>query len=139
MNYFQVKTIKYLLEHKKGYLWLAIIWTLFMAYLCLTDFNKVPKIRISGIDKSVHVVLHFFFTLLWYLFLKSSRAVKKNQLLIIGIASVLYGSAIEVAQAVFTTTRKADVLDVLANSVGTIIAFAVVTYFTHRAKETNLN
>ena len=110
-----------------------------MAYLCLTDFNKVPKIRISGIDKSVHVVLHFFFTLLWYLFLKSSRAVKKNQLLIIGIASVLYGSAIEVAQAVFTTTRKADVLDVLANSVGTIIAFAVVTYFTHRAKETNLN
>lgn len=127
------------MEHKKGYLWLAIIWTLFMAYLCLTDFNKVPKIRISGIDKSVHVVLHFFFTLLWYLFLKSSRAVKKNQLLIIGIASVLYGSAIEVAQAVFTTTRKADVLDVLANSVGTIIAFAVVTYFTHRAKETNLN
>lgn len=139
MNYFQVKTIKNLLERKKGYLWLAIMWTLFMAYLCLTDFNKLPTIRIGGLDKSVHVILHFFFTSLWYLYLSSSRIIKKNQVLVVGIASVFYGAIIEVAQALFTTTRKADVVDVFANSVGTIAACFVAVYLIYRSKETNFN
>lgn len=117
-----MKTIKHLLEHKKGYLFLAVFWTLFIAYLCLTDFNKLPNIKIGGLDKSVHFILHFFFTLFWYLYLSSMKSSKKNLILYVFIASVLYGSLIEIAQGLFTTTRKADVLDVFANSIGAVLA-----------------
>ncbi len=97
-----------------------------MAYLCLTDFNKLPNIKIGGLDKSVHFILHFFFTLFWYLYLSSIKSSKKNLILYVFIGSVLYGSLIEIAQGLFTTTRKADVLDVFANSIGSILAsFAI--------------
>jgi VanZ family protein len=42
------------------------------------------------------------------------------------IASIIYGSLIEIAQGVFTTTRKADILDVLANTLGSMLAVALI-------------
>jgi VanZ family protein len=116
------------LEHKKGYFYLATLWTLFIAYLCLTDFSKIPKIKIGGLDKSVHFILHFFFTLLWYLYVKSATKIKWNIAFVV-IADLMYGSLIEVGQAFLTITRKADVLDVLANSVGTAAAVIVIYIF----------
>lgn len=126
MNCFQVTTTKRLLERKNIYLGLALLWTIFMAFLCLSDFDQLPHIRIVGVDKSVHFILHFFFSLFWYLFLSSFTYGRSRKILAVVLASVLYGSFIEVAQALFTTTRKADVLDVLANSVGTVGAIAVI-------------
>ena len=128
MNYFQVTTIKRLLEHKKGYLYVASLWTLLIAYLCLTDFNKLPTVRISGLDKSVHFILHFVFTLLWYLYVKSTMKIKWNIAFVV-MLDFVYGSLIEVGQAFFTITRKSDVLDVLANSVGTAAAVIVICVF----------
>jgi VanZ family protein len=124
-----VTTIKRLLEHKKGYFYLAALWTLFIAYLCLTDFDKLPTIKIGGLDKSVHFILHFFFTLLWYLYLKS---VFKTKWIIsfVVLLDVAYGSLIEVGQTLFTITRKGDVLDILANSVGTAAAVIVIYLVT---------
>lgn len=128
MNYFQVTTIKRLLEHKKGYLYLASLWTLLIAYLCLTDFNKLPTIKISGLDKSVHFILHFVFTLLWYLYVKSTIKLKWSIAFVV-LLDVVYGSLIEVGQSFFTITRKADVLDILANSVGTAAAVIIIYVF----------
>jgi VanZ family protein len=128
MNYFQVTTIKRLLEHKKGYLYLASLWTLLIAYLCLTDFNKLPTIEISGLDKSVHFILHFVFTLLWYLYVKSTIKLKWSIAFVV-LLDVVYGSLIEVGQAFFTITRKGDVIDVLANSVGTAAAVMAIYVF----------
>jgi VanZ family protein len=128
------------LEHKKGYLFLAVSWTLFIAYLCLTDFNKLPTIKIGGLDKSVHFILHFFFTLFWYLYLKSTQKIRNHLVIVVIIASVLYGSLIEVAQGLFTTTRKSDVMDVLANSVGTTGACLVIYLMLHFSKkQTQIN
>lgn len=38
------------------------------------------------------------------------------------LVSVTYGILIEILQEVFTTTRKADIMDVLANAIGGLIA-----------------
>lgn len=122
-------TIKRLLEHKKGYFYLAALWTLFIAYLCLTDFDKLPTIKIGGLDKSVHFILHFFFTLLWYLYLKSVFKTKWIIAFVV-LLDVAYGSLIEVGQTLFTITRKGDVLDILANSVGTAAAVIVIYLVT---------
>ena len=99
-----------------------------MSYLCLTDFAKLPTIRISGLDKSVHFILHFVFTLLWYLSVKFTLKIRWNIAFVV-LLDLVYGSLIEVGQAFFTITRKADVLDVLANSVGTAAAVIVIYVF----------
>ena len=99
-----------------------------MAYLCLTDFAKLPTIRISGLDKSVHFILHFVFTLLWYLSVKFTLKIRWNIAFVV-LLDLVYGSLIEVGQAFFTITRKADVLDVLANSVGTAAAVIIIYVF----------
>jgi VanZ family protein len=42
------------------------------------------------------------------------------------VLSVIYGIAIEIAQLLFTTTRSADVLDVVANMLGAIAGVSVI-------------
>lgn len=97
-----------------------------MAYLCLASFNSLPRIGISGADKYVHVTLYFVFTILWSCHLKTRNSIGVISLLKVVIASIIYGTVIEIAQGVFTTTRKADIVDVLANTLGSILAIVVI-------------
>ena len=97
-----------------------------MAFLCLASFNSLPKIGISGADKYVHVTLYFVFTTLWSWHLKTRNPIVFFSLIKVLIASIIYGSLIEIAQGVFTTTRKADILDVLANTLGSMLAVALI-------------
>lgn len=102
-----------------------------MAYLCLTDFNNLPKIKVGGIDKTVHFVLHFFFTLFWDLYFSRTKAVQKYSTVVAVFLSLAYGSLIELGQEFFTTSRNADIRDILANSVGTISACIIMFFLGH--------
>lgn len=139
MNYFQVKHIKNLLAHKFFYLWLAELWTLLIAFLCLVSFNNLPSVGIQSADKYVHFTFHFVFTILWFLYLKKKYSIRKplkEIVLKVFLASFLYGVLIEIAQSLFTATRQGDVLDVLANTSGTISAILVIMlYVTFFNKE----
>jgi VanZ family protein len=62
---------------------------------------------------------------------------KRNEtklLLFSCLFSVLFGLAIEVIQAKFTTTRSGDLLDVLANISGAILAFILVLFLRNIKK-----
>lgn len=126
MNYFQVMTIKHLLEHNKFYFFLAICWTLLVFLLCLVSVGELPKlsIKVSGIDKLVHFTFHFVFVILWSLYLKNRNI--KPVLLKIFFISLCFGILIEVCQSLFTTTRQADVMDVLANATGAFTAITIL-------------
>jgi VanZ family protein len=50
--------------------------------------------------------------------------------------SILYGIVIEILQETTTTTRNADILDVLANFTGTLSALAVFILLKKK-KQTN--
>lgn len=126
MNYFQVKIIKHLLEHKTLWLILACLWTLFMTYTCLTDFNSLPKIKVQGVDKFVHITFHFVFTILWINYSKFKTTNSFGLYAKVVVASIVFGSLIEIAQGYFTITRHADVFDVFANTIGSIIAVVVM-------------
>ncbi|HNP33708.1 MAG TPA: VanZ family protein [Flavobacterium sp.] len=111
---------------KKASLILAIGWTLLIAVLCLIKFSNLPSLGVSGADKYVHITLHFGFTLLWGIYSRQ----KHNEIVVpriikIVIASILYGILIEFLQETCTTTRHADIFDVLANLTGALIALAV--------------
>ena len=129
--------INNLLVLKKTLFGLAISWTLLIAFLCLVTFSKMPSFGVSAVDKYVHVTLHFVFTLFWgsYISLKLNE-IRIPKILRIVMLSICYGIVIEILQETNTTTRHADILDVLANLIGTLLALVLFVLIKMK-KQTN--
>ncbi|MEZ7497450.1 VanZ family protein [Flavobacterium sp. Arc3] len=120
---------------KRIVFWFALLWTGVVLFLCLVQSDKLPTVNIENLDKVVHAFFHFVFTSLWILFfktqIKNSNSYKPY--VISFLFSVLFGVTIEILQGQYTTTRKEDALDVLANMAGAALAvFLLVIYFKNR-------
>jgi len=108
----------------------ALLWTIGIAVACLVSSGTVPKFPLLAKDKIIHAAIYFVFTLLWFLYVKKkypSVTFYQKAILVLSFAFV-YGTLIEVLQEFFTETRKADVLDVMANVSGGILAVAVLRF-----------
>ena len=118
------------------YLLGAIIWTITIAVLCLESSSDLPSVKVISIDKIVHVTFHFVFVKLWYLFFVNNNFTKNFSNLVTKtfFFSVSYGVLIEIAQELFTKTRQADILDVLANITGAILAVFLIKNLSRRKK-----
>jgi VanZ family protein len=110
----------------KFLLGIASGWTTLIGILCLVKSGDLPSLHLPGADKYVHFTFHFIFTLLWATYASQNQEDHKikNSLKVVGF-SLLYGILIEFLQEIFTTTRHADILDVLANLTGALTAFLV--------------
>lgn len=86
---------------------------------------------VSNLDKLVHAFFHFVLTSFCFLFLKShaTDATSFKPLIVSFLFSVFFGIGIEIAQEVLTTTRHAEVFDVLANVSGATLTIVVVLLF----------
>jgi VanZ family protein len=115
---------------KRVFFWVALFWTGIIAFFCLVQLNNVPFKSVSNIDKLVHVFFHFVFTLLWFLFFKKhlSSINDLKPLVISFLLSFVFGISIEILQELFTTTRHADVFDVLANLLGATFATLTIIF-----------
>lgn len=113
---------------KKICLGAALAWTGNIIYLCLIKASELPQITIPYIDKYVHAVFHFVFSLLWfYAFRFSFKTVHRVKLLsIVFVMSLVFGIAIELFQTYLTVTRNGDAVDVLANSTGVLLAILTI-------------
>lgn len=113
---------------KKICLGAALAWTGNIIYLCLIKASELPQITIPYIDKYVHAVFHFVFSLLWFYALRFSfKTVHRVKLLsIVFVMSLVFGIAIELFQTYLTVTRNGDAVDVLANSTGALLAILVI-------------
>lgn len=116
---------------------LLLLWALIcsgvITYLCLTDSSNIPAVNFPSIDKIVHFCFHFGFTISWILFFKKELKGKApddfKAYLISFIFSVFFGITIEILQSVLTTTRAADVTDILANALGALFGvFAAIAF-----------
>ena len=109
---------------KQFFLFAALFWTGVILFFCLENAQNIPQINIPYIDKVIHAIFHFVFTTLWFLYFKKkfSSTYMIRVLSIAWIASLFFGIAIELIQEYVTTTRKADVIDVLANTTGATFA-----------------
>ena len=127
---------KNLLVPKQVYFFAALLWTGIIAFFCLVQLNNVPLGEVTNLDKFVHVFFHFVLMVLCFLFFqKYTNAVNSVKWIIISfLFSVFFGIGIEIAQELFTTTRHADVFDVLANISGAILGVAVVILFDLKTK-----
>jgi VanZ family protein len=120
-----MKHIKSLLVPKYILFLVALFWAGIITYFCLVTSNDLPTVNIPYIDKCIHTFFHFVFTFVWFLFFRRQLKFKYNliSLLISMLFSFVFGMVIEILQELFTTTRHADVTDVLANVAGAVLAF----------------
>jgi VanZ family protein len=118
---------------KKTVFVLAIGWTLLIAFLCLITFNDLPSVKVKGADKMVHVTFYFVLIMLWGFYSKLQQdGIRIPKIFRIVIISILYGIVLEILQETLTTTRHADMLDVLANSTGATLALALFALIKKR-------
>lgn len=119
----------------KAWLWIAALWTIVIAVLCLVSFGSLPDLGVKGTDKYVHATLHFFFTIFWCEYLLKNSGMHRGRIFgrILSL-SIIYGCLIEIAQGCFTTTRQADLTDVAANFAGAAIAVLLLIVITARNK-----
>ncbi len=138
MIYYLVILTKNLLVPKQIYFLAALLWAGVIAFFCLIQLNNVPLGEVSNLDKLVHVFFHFVLTILCFLFIqKYTNAINSLKPILISLLfSVFFGIGIEIAQELFTTTRHADVFDVLANLSGAILGVAVIVLFDLKTKIT---
>ena len=91
--------------------------------LTVLSFIKVPVkgLSVPFSDKTYHTIAYFFLTLSWlYTFVKKVNIISVVWYVLLGC--FIYGTIIEVLQGTITPYRTASYLDIVANSVGIIIA-----------------
>lgn len=121
-----LKIIKTLL--KDNILYIAIIITFIIAYLSLIKVGKQP-ITVKYLDKIEHGIAYATLALSWLLALKN-----KVKIATIIIGCIIYGTIIEVLQGTITNYRTADFYDIIANSIGILIALLIFKVFFEKNK-----
>jgi VanZ family protein len=113
---------------KNLYFWIAFSWTVVVAYFCLAPASDIPSVSIPNLDKLAHSFFHFVFTILWFLFFKKQVKKKNQAKLLVGAVffSLFFGIGMEILQSRLTVTRNGDLLDVLANFTGALLALVFV-------------
>ena len=86
----------------------------------------------------LNFTFHFVFIMLWglYLWLKQNE-ITVPKIVRLVIISLCYGILIEILQETCTTTRHADIFDVLANFIGAaaaIVVFILIKKFRQEHK-----
>jgi VanZ family protein len=106
----------------------ALFWTGVVSYFCLIKSSEMPKIEIPNLDKYVHVFFHFVFTFVWFLFFRKQLITEKiiKPLVYSFLFSFTFGITIEILQQTITTTRNADIFDVIANSTGALLSVSFI-------------
>jgi VanZ family protein len=107
----------------KALLYLGVLYTFIITYLFVAPRPDLPEIDFYiSIDKMGHFIIHVLLSLIWltYFFVRAKRVLSFKYVILIIIICLTYGIVIEVSQQVLYADRKADLYDILANSIGTL-------------------
>ena len=112
--------IKKLLEGNAYLISFALTATII--YLSLSSLEHIP-VKITVSDKFLHSFAYVILTLSWFFAVKKSHQQLRSKLLIV-LAVFLFGVIIEILQEKLTDNRMMDYYDVVANSVGILLALS---------------
>ncbi len=107
----------------KPLLLIAIFYSCFISVLFFIPSQDLPKVHFSALDKIVHSLIYFILVNLWmlYLYIKNDFQFNNKWILILLLSVLLYGIIIEILQGLLTISRSADIFDVAANFIGSLI------------------
>ncbi|PHR70161.1 MAG: hypothetical protein COA67_08780 [Lutibacter sp.] len=100
--------------------------TLLVAYLSLTPITDL-NVEITISDKFLHSLAYLVLTCSWLFAIKKSHSNFKTKILI-GFVVFLFGIILEVLQSSLTIYRHGDYLDIIANTIGIVLA---IVAFNH--------
>jgi VanZ family protein len=110
----------------------SILVSLVILYLSLANastFEEIGFFDVPYLDKFVHFGLYFMFMSVIILEHRKSFS-NTRQIIIVALIPVFFGALMELFQSGFTTTRKADVLDIMFNTAGTATAVCIWLFLT---------
>ena len=119
------------LFHKYA-IYFAVLTTISIGVLSLV---KMPSdgIPLASSDKFLHAIAYFFLMLGWlYSFSRKEDFYKKVKYIILGC--LIYGIVLEALQGAFTSYRTGSYLDILANSLGIVLAVLVFHLFEKKIR-----
>ena len=111
-----------------------VLWVITITILSLVEPENFTKIDVKNSDKYVHFITYFWLTFLLYLALPKNQLNLNSRLLFSFLFSVIYGIIIEVLQGVVTAKRQPEILDVFANTLGSLLAVLVICFLLPRVK-----
>jgi len=129
-----MKRIKILLEHKL-LLFLGLFYTIFITIIFLLPAKELPEINVVN-DKFIHIVIHIILSLIWilYVFLYHINSFSLKKLLVVLLVCLVYGIIIEIMQQLLVDSRQADIEDIFANILGTLIGALIFWNVKNRIK-----
>ena len=121
-----LKPIKSLLENNAIYIAVFITISILFGSLVKSEFIVVESISVS--DKTYHLIAYFLLMLSWlYAFFKKEKFQEHVKYIILGC--FIFGIIIEILQGVITSYRTASYLDILANTIGVLLAVVIFHVF----------
>ena len=121
-----LKPIKSLLENNALYIAVFITISILFGSLVKSEFIVVESISVS--DKTYHLIAYFLLMLSWlYAFFKKEKFQEHVKYIILGC--FIFGIIIEILQGIITSYRTASYLDILANTIGVLLAVVIFYVF----------
>ena len=121
-----LKPIKSLLEDNVIYIAIFFTISITIGSLVKSDFIVVKSISVS--DKTYHLIAYFLLMLSWlYVFCKKETLQRNVKYIILGC--IIFGIIIEILQGVITSYRTASYLDIVANTIGVLLAVVIFHVF----------
>ena len=104
---------------------IACLYTFLITWLSLTQLGKISLGDFNPTDKMMHAAAYFILGLVWmfYILIKKPQDFNFNRVVFyISLAVIAFGMLIEVLQGTLTEYRTPDWADILANTIGVLIA-----------------
>ncbi len=121
-----LKPIKSLLEDNAIYIAIFFTISITIGSLVKSDFIVVKSISVS--DKTYHLIAYFLLMLSWLnVFCKKETFQKNVKYVILGC--IIFGIIIEILQGIITSYRTASYLDIVANTIGVLLAVVIFHVF----------
>jgi len=125
------------------YFWKSIVWGLFILIICGIpgdDLSKFKIVTIPYLDKIVHLILFFIFTIFLYSgFNHFTKDVGKRSMPYFygSLISIIYGVTIELLQLYVFSHRSFELMDIAADVFG--VFAALISYSAiHRLTEESI-
>lgn len=111
--------------------YLAALWALIILVVSVIPGEDLPSLSIWEPDKVMHAFVYGVLTALIYITRPQNAVFIKKLIFQAILLCILYGFFIELIQLVLPT-RKFDILDALANTVGCFIAGALILLISRK-------
>lgn len=111
--------------------YLAALWALIILVVSVIPGEDLPSLSIWEPDKVLHAFVYGVLTALIYITRPQNAVFIKKLVFQAILLCILYGFFIELIQLVLPT-RKFDILDALANTVGCFIAGGIISLISRK-------